>query len=60
MKKSAKATGDFIVNKVAGRITKVSKNSQKNKSETVTIEDDKEIPKEDIHLQKKDRKLLII
>ena len=42
------------------KTTKVSKNSQQNSSETVTNENDKELPKEDIHLQKKDRKLLII
>ena len=43
------------------KITKVSKNSQQNNSETVTNENDKEIPKElYIYLQKKDRKCLII
>ena len=31
---------------IADRITKVSKNSQQNNSETVTNENDKEIPKE--------------
>ena len=36
----------MIGNKVANRITKVSKNSQKNNSDTVTNENDKEIPKE--------------
>ena len=44
----------MICNKIAnavaksydGRITKVSKNSQQNNSETVTNEHDKEIPKE--------------
>ena len=36
----------MIGNKIANRITKVSKNSQQNDSETVTKEHDKEIPKE--------------
>ena len=45
-------------NKIANRITKVSKNSQQNNSETVTNEHDKEIPKKDMYLQQKDRKLL--
>ena len=36
----------MIGNKIANRITKVSKNSQQNNSETVTNENDKEIPKE--------------
>ena len=41
IQKTAEATGDLIENKIANRITKVSKYS-----ETVTNEDDKEIPKE--------------
>ena len=41
-KKTAEATGDLISNK----ITKVSKNLQQNSSETITNENDKEIPKE--------------
>ena len=53
--KTAEATGDLIGNKFANRITKFSKNS-----ETVTNENDKQIPKKVIYLQKKDRKLLII
>ena len=44
--KTVEATGDLIGNKTADRIMKVSKDSQENKSETVTIEPDKEIPKE--------------
>ena len=35
----------MIANKIANKITKVSKNSQQNNSETVTNENDKEIPK---------------
>ena len=46
IQKLAEATGDLIGNKVADRITKVSKNSQQNNSEIVTNENDKEIPKE--------------
>ena len=48
-----------------GRITKVFKKSQQNNSETVTKENDKEIPKERyiyiyIYFQKKDKKLFMI
>ena len=44
--KTAEATGDLIGNKIANRITKVSKHSQQNNSETVTNENDKKILKE--------------
>ena len=40
------ALGEFIGNKIANRITKVSKNSWQKHSETVTKENDKEISKE--------------
>ena len=46
IQKIAEETGDFISNNVAERITKVSKNSQQNNSETLTNEHDKEILKE--------------
>ena len=46
IQKTAEATGDLIANKIANRITKVSKNSQQNTLETVANENDKEIPKE--------------
>ena len=46
IQKTAEATGDSIGVKIANRITKVSKNSQQNNSETVTNERDKKIPKE--------------
>ena len=46
IQKPAEATSDFIGYKIANKITKVSKNSQQNNSETVTNEHDKEIPKE--------------
>ena len=36
----------MIGNKITNKITKVSKNSQQNNSETVTNKHDKEIPKE--------------
>ena len=54
----AEATGDLIANKIANKITRVSKNLQQNNLKTVTNEHEKEIPKE--NLQKKDKKLLII
>ena len=44
--KTAEETRDLIGNKIADRITKVSKSSQQNNSETVSHEHDKEIPKE--------------
>ena len=46
IQKTAEAAGDFIVNKIAYKITKISKTSQQNNSETVKNEHDKEIPKE--------------
>ena len=46
IQKIAEATGDFLSNNVAERITKVSKNSQQNNSEILTNEHDKEILKE--------------
>ena len=61
IQKTAEATGDLIGNKIANRITKVSKSLPQNNSETITNGHDKEIPKERyIYLQKKDRKLLMI
>ena len=46
IQKSAEDIGDLIRNKNADKITKVSRKSQQNNSETVTNEHDKEIPKE--------------
>ena len=40
------ATGDLIGNKIANKITRVSKNSRQNNSGTVPNEHDKEISKE--------------
>ena len=42
----AEATSDLIGNKIVNSITKVSKSSQQNNSETVTNKHDKEITKE--------------
>ena len=44
--KTAEAAGYLIGDKIADKITKVSKNSQQHNSETVTNENVKEIPKE--------------
>ena len=68
IQKKAETTGDLISNKIAdevvkpygGRITKFSKNSEQNNSETVTMSVIKKYLKKDIPLQKKDRKTLII
>ena len=40
-------------NKIANEITKISKNSPQNNSETVKNEHDKEIPKKDIVSRRK-------
>ena len=55
--KSAEAIGDLIGDKIANKITKVSKNSQQNNLETVTNENDKEMPKE--RFLKRDKRLLL-
>ena len=46
IQKAAEASGDLIGNKIANKIMGFSKNLQQNNSETVTNENDKEIPKE--------------
>ena len=51
--KNSRSNCDLIGNKIADRITKVSKNLQQNNSETVTNGHHKLIPKENICLQKK-------
>ena len=58
--KTTKATGDLIGNKYANKIMKVSRNLPQNNSETITNEHGKKLPKRNIYLQKKDRKLLMI
>ena len=68
IQKTAEATGDLIGNKIAGavaerydgKITKVSKNSQQNNSETVTNNHDNEYLKKDIYLQKKNYSIYLI
>ena len=45
VQKRAEAAGDLIGIKTANRITKSSRSSPENNSETITIEHDKEIPK---------------
>ena len=42
----AEATGDLIRNKIANKITKFSRSSPQNNSETITNKHDNEIPKE--------------
>ena len=54
----AEATSDLIGNKVASKVTKVSKNSQQNNSKTVRNENDKEIPKER-YISPKQRQIII-
>ena len=44
--KKTEATGDLIGNKIADRITKVSRSSPQNNSETIINKHNKEIPKE--------------
>ena len=60
IQKKVEATGDLIGNEIAGKITKVSENSQQNTSETVTNENNKEIPKERCTSPKKGNKWLMI
>ena len=54
VQKTAVATGDLIGNKIADKITSVSKKSPKELQN-----DEMEAPKKDIYLQKKDKKLLM-
>ena len=46
IQKTAEATSDLIGSKIADRITKVSRSSPQNTSETIANEHDKEMPKE--------------
>ena len=46
IQKTAEVTGDLISNKIADGITKISKNSRQNSSETVANKHDKEITKQ--------------
>ena len=46
IQKTAKAGSDLICNDIANKITRVSKSSSQNNSDTVTNEHNQEIPKE--------------
>ena len=56
IQKTAETTGDLIGNKIADKITSVSKKSPK---ELQNNETEADIPKKDIYFQKKDNKLLM-
>ena len=58
IQETAKATGDLIGNKIADKITSVSKRSTKELQNNETEEDrvsPKDVPKKDTYLQKKGR-----
>ena len=59
IQKTAEASGGLIGNKIANRITKVSKNSQQNNLKTMKKQQEKEILKKDTNLQKRDKKVLM-
>ena len=46
IQKTAEATGNLTDNKIANKITRVSRSSPQNNPETITNRHDKEIPKE--------------
>ena len=56
IQKTADATGDLIGNKIADKITSVSKKSLK---ELQNKEIEADVPKKDTYLQKKDNNLLM-
>ena len=56
IQKTAETTGDLTGNKIADKITSVSKKSPK---ELQNNETEADIPKKDIYFQKKDNKLLM-
>ena len=58
IQKTVEASGGLIGNKIANRITKVSKNSQNN-LKTIKKQQEKEILKKDTNLQKRDKKVLM-
>ena len=60
IQKTVEATGDLSGNKISNRITRVSRSSPQNYSETITINMIKKYLKKDISLQKKGRRLLLI
>ena len=55
--KTAEATGDLIGNKIADKITSTSKKSQNEEIQSDEVNN--EIPRKDIFLLKKDKKLLM-
>ena len=55
--KTAEATEDLIGNKIADKITSASKKSQNEEIQSNEVNN--EIPKRDIFLQKKDKRLLM-
>ena len=58
IQKTAEVTGDLIGNKIAYKITSVSKKTQNNESEAGNASL-KDVPKKDIYFQKKDNNLLM-
>ena len=56
IQKTVEAAGGLIGNKIAGKITSVSKNHKNNESEA-GIASLKDVPKKETYLQKKDNKL---
>ena len=58
IQKTTEAIGNLIGNKIANRITKVSRSSPQNNSEKVTNEHDKEIPKETYISQEERQKII--
>ena len=57
--------GDLIGNKIADKITNVSRTLPQNisgtlRNETENIQQDKEIPREKVFLQEKNRKFIMI
>ena len=60
IQKTAEATGDLIGNKIADKITSVSKKSPtESRSKNNDANSEIEVPKKDTYLQKKGNKLLM-
>ena len=53
IQKIAEATDDLIGDKIANRIINLSRSSLQNNSETITNENDKEIPKKKIYISRR-------
>ena len=58
IQKTAEATGDLIGNKIADKITSISKKSSNNNNDDDDVGVELTTHKKDIYLQKKDNKLL--